>query len=202
MRGNFNNPFQSKSGPRSLAGEATKLQLRKGGKTAELTQQEKFKALLEAKKAALGMKAAAGSNASKFQLPGTKSSDDKPREMSKSFKKLMAIMELKKARKETKKVNDAVVIKSRYFNGGQVDKNGKVLDVNGKIIGTVDLKTGNIKNAWGMTIGKYKDDSFGNYKVQRFIDKENSAPKSGGADSGGGFWGVGAPDSGKDDGGW
>jgi hypothetical protein len=148
-----------------------KKQLLKGGKTAE-TQQEKMKKMIEAKRDAMNEEIMKG-NGKKFQLPGTKQGEGSG--LSKTAKKMMQMIAEKKAKEKMKKEAAMVAVKKRSYDGGYMSEDGKIYNAAGKVVATVDMKSGNIKNGLGMTVGKYKDDFFGNGKIQKII--ANSAAK-------------------------
>ncbi len=156
----------------SGAGAEMKKQLLKGGKTVE-TQQEKMQKMIDAKREAMNKELLEGSM-KKFQLPGTKQAETMG--LSKTAKKMMQMIAEKKAKEKIKKQAQMVAIKKRNYDGGYMGEDGKIYNAQGKVVASVDMKNGNIKNSLGIVVGKYKDDFMGNNKIQSMI--KNSAPKA------------------------
>jgi hypothetical protein len=136
-------------------------------------------------------------------MPGAKAPEKAG--MSKSAKKMMEMIAAKKAKKEMKALAQQVVIKPKSFSGGRLDADGKVYDSMGKLVATIDPKNGNIKNAYGVSVGKYKGDMMGNNKIANMITSSgprNTSSSTAGVSSGislGNFYGH---DDKKDDSWW
>jgi hypothetical protein len=186
---------------KSAASAEMRQQIQKGGKIKE-SADEKMKKMVQQKIDEL-QKAVMDGTAKKFMMPGAKAPEKAG--MSKSAKKMMEMIAAKKAKKEMKALAQQVVIKPKSFSGGRLDADGKVYDSMGKLVATIDPKNGNIKNAYGVSVGKYKGDMMGNNKIANMITSSgprNTSSSTAGVSSGislGNFYGH---DDKKDDSWW
>jgi hypothetical protein len=176
MRGFFGGAGGKNGGKKTTirAGDIAKQSLLKGGKGKTMSQDELFEEVLkqkmEAKKKELGY------GGGKFGLPGT----DPNQQKQPSKAAMMAIQKIaeKQAKKEMKRKAQEIELKPRFLmtnnGGGQIDKTGKVRDSSGRVIFTIDSKTGKVKNAWGLPVGRYDPNDSGSiYQLQLLIQNEN-----------------------------
>lgn len=69
-------------------------------------------------------------------------------------------MEKKKKAKERKILEQMVVVKAQNFTNGRIGKDGKVYDIMGNLIASVNKKNGRISTGGGMGLGRYKAKSY------------------------------------------
>lgn len=124
-------------GKQSIARDILKLEMEKGGK---LTSQERFKLIMD-KKLKASQKEVGQKNGRKI-----------------SSKAQMALKEVaaKKAAKQAKIVRQSVIVEKKIFNNGLVQRNGKVFDVAGNIVATINKKNGKMVTNQGAALGQYK----------------------------------------------
>lgn len=97
-------------------------------------------------------------------------------EMSKNKQKLLEEMARKKAeelaKKRAKKNPVVPKINAKMFTGiqgGRIDGSGRIFGPDGKMIATVNKKTGHVRAMNGTFITKYSHSSFCEFKIARFI---------------------------------
>lgn len=92
-----------------------------------------------------------------FGLPGTL---QEARKMSKQAEMKLKEVAMRKAAREAKAMRQMVIVQPRTFPNGNITKNGKVYDIAGNLVATVNRKNGKMSTMSGWSLGKYKPKSF------------------------------------------
>jgi hypothetical protein len=124
------------SGKQSIASEIMRLEFSKKGK---LPAAERFKIILKRKM-----------DENRKQLP------QNGRQLSQRAQNALKEMAAKKAAKEAKKLRRMVIVAPRNFHNGRITAKGKIIDIEGNMIGQVNTKNAKMATNSGWTFGKYK----------------------------------------------
>lgn len=185
--------------------------MQKGSKKAagDVSAEDRYQEMLQNKLEETRTAALKGASYT-FNLPGTDAAQT--RQLSKGAQEVIQKIAEKKTKQAAKKAkkSDIVSIKTKYFTGmqgGRIDKSGLIYDAFGKVVLTVDMKTGKIKNGSGCVVGNYDpNSSYSEHRICELIAKHSTGkarnihgtPAAQGADQGGGnIWGKSDSSSGN-----
>lgn len=152
-------------GKRSAASELMRFEIQKKGK---LPAADRYKRIL--KKKMEESRAKALSNVSTgFKLPGSLKD---VRKISKRAEAALKEIAARKAAKEAKALRRMVIVEQRNFQNGRIEKNGKIYDIAGNLVGEVKLKNGKMQTMTGWGFGQYKAKNYlTNIAIQDAITK-------------------------------
>jgi hypothetical protein len=156
------NPLFSKYKKKSAA--QIFIDKKKGVDEAKLTSQEKYQRILDKKINEL--KISALSRGSRFSMTGEQ--EDKP--VSRGMEMFIQKQAEKLAKAEYKKLQEQTMMKIKpvsFATGGGINKKGIITGKDGRMIATINPKTGQIKGTDGSNLGKYK--SGGGYTSENKI---------------------------------
>lgn len=111
-----------------------------------------------------------------FHLPGTQAPEE--RKLTKGYLAAMEQAKQKRAKQRMKVRDKKVEITPKTFgdgeHGGRIDKKGRVINNQGKVLFQVDPKTGIITAGLGLKVGKYKAGSLvADHKMEKLIAKHS-----------------------------
>lgn len=124
----------------SIAREIMMIERQKKGK---LSSQERFKLIMKRR----------------MEQSRKKVENDRQAPMSKKAKQALEQIAKKKAAKEAKIMRQSVIVEKKILGNGMVHKNGKIMDIQGNHVGTINLKNGRMATVNGVGLGKYKPKS-------------------------------------------
>lgn len=167
------------------ASDMFKQGLKKGN--SNLSPTERNKQMVQEKMAAMLQDAASGKKKFSFSLPGTAKGAEK--QESEAVKQMKAQLAQKKAKRDSKKLQEAIKVEPKYFSGmqgGRIDSKGNIYNAHNQLVATVEIKSGKIMGVTGVTIGKYVPNSpTAEYVITRYIAKMNNNMGRGGVGGGG-----------------
>lgn len=113
---------------------------------------------------------------------GTRAASKEEEQHSKGYEKAIKELAIKKMLQEQRaRTGQGVEIKAKNFMGkhpGRIDAKGRIYNKENKIILTVDLKTGKIKNHLGVAVGKYNAKSATNdFRIEKLLEKYSGPNK-------------------------
>lgn len=162
--------------------------LKKGEKPKPLSAQQQYQKIFDQKmQEKMKELAMGGGKTPSFQLPGVGKKQEK--NVSAAVKKMMEKIIGDKLERKNKKLQEEVQIHPKLFSGqqgGRIDKDGNIFNINNQIVLKVDKKTGKIVNNSGVAIGKYVPHSpTCEFSITRFIAKTNAQANRGGVGAAG-----------------